>query len=71
MSKVSKLHLSKQHNIQINTCRLYLQVVILSDIANSDGRTVNNHFLDENKPIDPKSNYMLRTPTTPITPTRT
>ena len=60
MSNIGKLNLSKKHIIQINTCRLYLQVVILSDIANSDGRTVNNHFLDGNTPIDPSSTVRWR-----------
>ena len=51
MVKISKINLSKQSNIQINTCRLYLQVATLSDIVNPDGRTINNHFLEGNKPL--------------------
>ena len=55
MSEISKLNLPKQQNIQINTCRLYLQVATLSDIVNPDKRTVNHHFLDVTKPIQPSS----------------
>ena len=55
MAEVSKLYLSKQSNIQINTCRMYLQVATLSDISNPDGRTINSHFLEGNKPLSPSS----------------
>ena len=55
MSEISKLNLPKQQNIQINTCRLYLQVATLSDIVNPDGRTMSHHFLDVTKPIQPSS----------------
>ena len=55
MSEVGKLYLSKQHNIQINACRMYLQVATLSDIANLDGRTLDYYFLEGNKPIHPSS----------------
>ena len=51
MVKISKINLSKQSNIQINTFRLYLQVATLSDIVNPDGRTINNHFLEGNEPL--------------------
>ena len=64
MPKVGKLHLSKQHNVQINACRLYLQVATLSDIANPDGRTLNHNFLDGNKPINPSS--IVRWPNQPL-----
>ena len=50
MSEVGKLHLSKQHNIRINACRIYLQVATLNDIANPDGRILNRHFPKGNKP---------------------
>ena len=55
MSEISKLKLPKQQTIQINACRLYLQVVTLSDIVNPDGRTINHYFLDVTKPIQPSS----------------
>ena len=64
MTEISKLHLPKQQNIQINTCRLYLQVATLSDIVNLDGRTVNHHFLDGNKSIQPNST--VRWPNQPL-----
>ena len=53
MAEVSKMKLSKQSNIQINACRLYLQVATLSDIANPAGRKINHHFLEGNKPLPP------------------
>ena len=59
MSEVDKLHLSKQHNIQVNACRLYLYVATLSDIANPDRRTINRHFLKGNKPTHPISSVRL------------
>ena len=55
MSTINKLNLSKQHKIQLNTCRLYLQVATLSDIVNPDGKTINQHFLEVTKPIQPRS----------------
>ena len=55
MSEISKLNLPKQQNIQINACRLYLQVATLSDIVNPDGRTMSHHFLDVTKSIQPRS----------------
>ena len=53
MVEISMMKLIKQSNIQINACRPYLQVATLSDIANPDGRTINHHFLEENKPLPP------------------
>ena len=50
MVEVSKMKSSKQSNIQINACRLYLQVATLSDISNPDRRTINSHSLEGNKP---------------------
>ena len=64
MSAIGKLHLSKQHNIQINACRLYFQVSTLSDIANPDGRKVNHHCLDGNKPTYTSST--VRWPNRPL-----
>ena len=53
MVEIRKMKLSKQSNIQINACRLYLQVATLSDIANPEGRKINNHFLEGNTPLPP------------------
>ena len=53
MVEISKMKLSKQSNIKINTCRPYLQVATLSDITNPDGRSINHHFLEGNKPLPP------------------
>ena len=64
MSEIGKLNLLKQHNIQINAYRLYLQVETLNDIDNPDGRTVNHYFLDEKKPIHPSST--VRWPNQPL-----
>ena len=51
MVEVSKMNLSKQSNIQINACRLYLQVATLSDIINPDGKKINHHSLEGNTPL--------------------
>ena len=65
--EISKMNISKQRNIQINACRLYLQVATLSDIANPDGRTINNHFLKRNKPLSHRSIFRWSNqPTLPI-----
>ena len=57
MIEVGKLQLSKQHNIQINACQMYLNVETLSDIANPDGRTINNRFIEGNKPLSSSSTF--------------
>ena len=57
MVEISKMKLSKQSNIQINECRLYLQVATLSDISNLDVRTINHHFLERNKLLCPRSTF--------------
>ena len=41
--------------IQLNTCRLYLNIIHLSDIFNPDGKTINNNFLIGCKPPYPSS----------------
>ena len=64
MSEINKLNLPKQQKIQINACRLYLQVATLSDIVNPDGRTINQHFMEVKKPIQPKST--IRWPNQPL-----
>ena len=63
ISEVSKLNLSKQSNVQINACRLFLQVATLSDISNPDVKTVNYHFFEGTKPLSPSST--LRWPNQP------
>ena len=55
MSEINNLNLPKQQKIQLNACRLYLQVATLSDIVNPDGRTIDQHFLAVITPIQPKS----------------
>ena len=57
MVEVSKMKSSKQSNIQINACRLYLQVATLSDISNPDRRTINSHSLERNKPLFSRSTF--------------
>ena len=64
MSEINKLHFSKQQKIQLNACRLYLQVATLSDIVNPDGRTIHQHFLEVTKPFQPKST--IRWPNQPL-----
>ena len=64
MSEIDNLNLPKQQNIQLNTCRLYLQVATLNDIVNPDGRTIDQHFLEVTKPIQPKST--IRWPNQPL-----
>ena len=64
MSEINKLNLSKQQKIQINACRLYLQVATLSDITNPDGRSINQHFIEVKKPIQPTST--IRWPNQPL-----
>jgi len=41
--------------IQLNACRLYLNIIHLSDIVNPDGKTINNNFLIGCKPNYPSS----------------
>ena len=41
--------------IQLNACRLYLNIIHLSDIVYPDGKTINNHFLIGCKPPYPSS----------------
>ena len=41
--------------IQLNACRLYLNIIHLSDIVNPDGKTINNNFLIGCKPTYPSS----------------
>ena len=38
MDEVSRLNLSKQDNIKMNACRLYLQITHISDITSTDGK---------------------------------
>ena len=64
MSEINNLNLPKHQKIQLNACRLYLQVATLSDIVNPDGRTINQHFLEVTKPIQPKST--IRWPNQPL-----
>ena len=65
MSEINKLNLRKQQKIQLNACRLYLQVTTLSDIVNSDGRKINQYFLEVTKPIQPRSTIRWSNQTLP------
>ena len=44
MSEINNLNLPKQQKIQLNACRLYLQVATRSYIVDPDGRTIHHHF---------------------------
>ena len=55
MDEILRLHLTKHKLIRINTCRLYLQITHLSDITESDGKTINKNFLTGPKPKYPRS----------------
>ena len=55
MDEILRLHLTKNKLIRINACRLYLQITHLSDITESDGKTINKNFLTGPKPKFPRS----------------
>ena len=50
MDKLTRGSSSHNQLIQINACRLYLNIIHLSDIVNPDGKTINNNFLIGCKP---------------------
>ena len=52
MDKLARGSSSLNQLIQINACRLYLNIIHLSDIVNPDGKTINNNLL-----IGCKQNY--------------
>ena len=45
MNELTRGSSSINQLIQINTCRLYLNIIHLSDIVNPDVDTINNNFL--------------------------
>ena len=50
MDELTRGSSSLNQLIQINACRLYLNIIHLSDIVNPDGKTINNNFLIGCKP---------------------
>ena len=55
MDDLTRVPLSHNQLIQLNACRLYLNIIHLSDILNSDGKTINNNSLKGCKPNYPSS----------------
>ena len=55
MDELTRGSSSLNQLIQINACRLYLNIIHLSDIVNPDGKTINNNFLIGCKPTYPSS----------------
>ena len=45
MDELTRGSSSHKQLIKINACRLYLNIIHLSNIVNSEGKTVNNNFL--------------------------
>ena len=45
MDKLTRVSFSIQQLAQLNVCRLYLNIIYLSDIIHSDGKTINHNFL--------------------------
>ena len=54
MEEILKRGLTKQQLIQINACRLFLQVSYLRDISNPKGNSIRNQFLTGLKLIYPR-----------------
>ena len=44
MDKVLQSNLPKSKIIQVNACRLYLQIIYLNDIIEPNGKTVNSKY---------------------------
>lgn len=57
MKEVCKLKWPKQKSIQLNACRMYLQVATLGDIINPDERSLNAHVIEGNTSIYPCSTF--------------
>ena len=55
MDELTRGSSSHKQLIKINACRLYLNIIHLSDIVNPDRKTINNNFLIECKPDYPSS----------------
>ena len=52
MDEFLKYNFSSQQLKQINTCRIFLQVILLSDITTADGKTILPTIRRGSKPID-------------------
>ena len=59
MDELTRELFSIKQLIRLNTCRLYLSVIHLSDIVNPDGISVNQNFLIGIKPVYPSSKLKL------------
>ena len=57
MKECVQSHLTEGELIQVNICRLFLQVSNLSDIATANGKEIIQAFLSESKPQCPYSSY--------------
>ena len=55
LDEVLQSNLSKSKLIQVNTCRLYLQILFLSDIIEPDGKSVHYMYHSGNRPEYPRS----------------
>ena len=53
MYEFIQLNLTKTELIQLNACRMYLQVSLLSDITTPNAKTIIMQFLREKKPKYP------------------
>ena len=54
---VMQLNLTTKESIQLNVCRMYLQVSLLSDITTPNGKTTMIEFLRGQKPKYPRSTF--------------
>ena len=57
MDEILYLHLSQNKLTQLNACRLYLQILHLSDITYPDGKTINSSFILGHHPDYPRAKY--------------
>ena len=57
MDEVFQLNFSTSKRMQVNSCRLYLQVIYLSDIIEPDGRTADMNVSSEKRPAYPKPKF--------------
>ena len=52
-----QLNVTKTELIKLNACRMYLQVLLLSDITTPNGKTIIMQFLRRKKPKYPRSTF--------------
>ena len=57
MDELLQSNLPKSKIIQVNVCRLYLQILYRSDIINPDGKTVNYTYHSGKRPAYPRSTF--------------